>query len=217
MDLSLMKSVESDELPTLIEKASHYGGRLTQPNLEPLQTDILKMEIRPDGRLLIQMTEPVPLEENRGLLIDLNYRDLFFRLNPGQFFIQHNVIYATMPDTARALVKRSAERYLLSRDLLVRSSLQRIEVRERERDLRAEIIDVSSSGLALYFGELREGTLVNNDHVWIKEIHDLRLSEPLFGKVVYVTHERTGIALDQEMPDELLEYLKKLSKTVLSA
>lgn len=216
MDLSIMKSVDTKELPMLLERAAFFGGRLIQPHLEPLQTEIAHIEVRPDGRLLVKMLDSIPLEETRGVLINLNYRDLFFRLNPGQFFIQQDTIYATMPDCARALPQRNSERYVLSSEL-IHTSLQRIEVRERERNLSARIIDVSHSGLALYFGPLEDGTLVFNDHVWIKKVHHIDLSEPLFGKIAYYTPERTGIALDQSMPEELLEHLKKLSRSTLAA
>jgi hypothetical protein len=209
MDLSVMKNLETEEIPKVIAKAALFGGTLVQPNLlTNLSTTITNIEVSHEGKLTIKLSEELSLQEDRPITVDLNYRDMFFRLKAGQYSSQGDTIVSELPKEARALPRRIYERYRPK--VPITTDIRRAEKRDRSSDLVAQIADISLTGLGLQFGELRDGTLIGFDHIWIKEIHGMVLEKPLFGRVIYVSGPRVGIAFDALMPEDVFQTLEKL-------
>lgn len=209
MDLSVMKNLETEEIPKVIEKAALFGGTLNQPNLvNHLSTTITNIEVNHEGKLTIKLSEELYLQEDRPITVDLNYRDMFFRLKAGQYFLHGDTVVSELPKEARALPRRIYERYIPK--MPITADIRRAEKRDRSSDLTAQIADISLTGLGLEFVELREGTLVDFDHIWIREFHGISLEKPLFGRVVYVSGSRVGIAFDSIMSEEIFLSLHSL-------
>ncbi len=209
MDLSVMKNLETEEIPKVIAKAALYGGTLNQPNLvNNLSTTITNIEVNHEGKLTIKLSEELYLQEDRPITIDLNYRDMFFRLKAGQYCTQGDTIVSELPKEARALPRRIYERF--KPKIPIVAEIRRAEKRDRSSDLTARIADISLTGLGLEFTELREGTLVDFDHIWIREIHGINLGKPLFGRIVYVSASRVGVAFDAPMAEEIFLTLQSL-------
>ena len=226
MDLSLMKLLNVNEIPLILEKAAPFGGILTQPNLTTNVSSMIKrMEVCNDGKITIKLFEQITLKDDKPIVINLSYRDCSFKLNAGQYLINVDTIITELPREARALPLRDDERFVLPLNSNINLSLHRVEKRERSSDLDAIIIDFSRFGVGIKFPGLREGTLLKHDHVWIREINGIMLEQPLFGKIVYVSEIkylsssdcRVGISLESPIPEEMFKRLQKKCKMVLTA
>lgn len=211
MDLTLMKALEAEEIPTIIKNAIHFGGKLSQPNVkEEVSSCIKRLELNKDGKLVIELEDELPIQKDRPITIELNYRDLFFRVKANEFSMNQNQVITAMPQEARALPRRECDRFSPPEDKAICASIHRAEKRDRSSHLTGKIVDISQSGLGLNFSELREGTLVQFDHIWIRELNNSPLDKPLFGRIVYVTESKVGIAFDSIIPDERFQELQEL-------
>jgi hypothetical protein len=101
------------------------------------------------------------------------------------------------------------------------SSIYRTEKRGGNCSLEAGLFDFSPKGLGLVLHNVEEGTLQKHDHIWIKSINNIKLENPIFGKVVYLLDQekslRVGVSLDGEIPDEIFKKLQTMSHLVLTA
>lgn len=224
MDQNL-KHIISDEIPSLIEKASLFGGRVVQLNPEiRLESEIKSVKFCQSGTITMELAENIPFEEDRPLSISFSYRNLSYYLTSGQFSIQGNILTTGRPMEARALQVREHERYVLPLDQKIMTSIYRIERRGSVCDLDAQIVDVSENGMGIILHNTNEQAIISNDHIWIKTIHHVTLEQPIFGKVVFVMHRRykngvidirVGISLETAIPGLVFSELKDLCRLVL--
>lgn len=211
MDLTIMKALEVEEIPTIIKNAIHFGGKLSQPNLKEEVSSIIKsIHLNQEGQLVLELQDELPLQKDRPITIELNYRDLFFRVKGHQFKVSHNKIITSIPQEARALPRRECDRYSPPENHIISAAIHRAEKRDRSSHLTGKVVDISQSGLGLDFSELREGTLMQYDHIWIRELNNSPLNKPLFGRIVYVTDSKVGIAFDSLIPDERFQELQEI-------
>jgi hypothetical protein len=229
MDYSQLKPLHEDEVVPVIKRAMCFGGRLQQMGLEIGATAPIKfIEADPNGGIRLELAEEVELELDRPIWISLAYRQLTFRLEPGQFSTQGNAIHASYPKSAKALDNRITDRYVLPQTYHVKCQLRRTEKRSSDSDLLVKIVDLSLSGLGISLSGIsaEEEVLVKNDHVWIQTINQHVLENPIFGRVVYVSERkykdgslelRVGIALNAGLPKGIFDELSDLCLLVLTA
>jgi hypothetical protein len=227
MDLSLLKLIDADEISTIFEKAALFGGKIAQPTLTSnLVTPIKRIDVS-SGTVRIRLFEEAQFENNRPISIKLNYRNLNFNIDPKEYSISDNTIITNIPTEARALEVRPEERYILPYTSKIATALHRIEKRGGSPDLECAIVDVCRKGLGLLISDTTEdAVLLKNDHVWIRSINQVKLSQPIFGRIVYAsprvykdhqTDLKIGISLDAEIPEEVFSELQQMCKLILKA
>lgn len=228
MDLSLMKPLDISEIRTVLEKAALFGGKVAQPTLTSNLTSVIKrMDVDHSGTMSIKLFEEPSIENDRPISIHLNYRNLSFRLNSGEYKISGTTIITSLPKEAKALASRDiSERYILPFNSKIEGSLSRIERRDKSAEIKSHLIDVSKFGLGLHILNTEEGILQKHDHLWIRSINGVQLSRPLFGRIVYVLQReysdktldlRVGVSLDSALPEEIFRELQQMCKLILTA
>lgn len=222
MDLSLFHTIDPQELPKLLCKAVVFGGEIEQPTLSSNRVSPIKtISIDSLNMIKIELYEDFSAEEERHIKIKLNYRKLFFHLTPKQYLVEGSTLITSFPKNARALALREGERYMMPLESHIKSSIYRTEKRGGNCSLEAGLFDFSPKGLGLMLQNVEEGALQKHDHIWIKSINNIKLENPIFGKVVYLLDQakslRVGVSLDDEIPDEIFRQLQMMSHLVLTA
>lgn len=224
MDRS-MRELKLNEIAGILVKAAPFGGKLIQQNpFTTLETVIKRINVDIYGTMNLILEDELNLEMDRPISLSLNYRDLFFYLQPKQYTYKDGVISADAPTGAKALAMRLNERYMMPLDEVISSSLYRIERRGSCCELETNIIDVSQFGLGIIVPNAEEEAILPHDHVWLKALNGIPLEIPIFGRVVYarnrifkdnVTDIKLGLALENKIPDRLFQELKSRSRLVL--
>lgn len=222
MDLSLYHNIDPQELPDLLCKAVLFGGEIEQPTISSNRVSPIKsITIDSMSMMKIELYEEFSAEDERHIKIKLNYRKLFFHLTPKQYLVEGNTLITTFPKTARALALREGERYIMPINSHIMSSIYRTEKRGGNCSLEAGLFDFSPKGLGLVLQNVEEGTLQKHDHIWIKSINNIKLENPIFGRVVYLLNQtkslRVGVSLEGGIPDEIFKQLQMMSHLVLTA
>lgn len=227
MDHSLLKIINSHEIPSLLEKASLFGGKIAQPTpATNIITAIKSINIEDDS-VTIKLFEEVSLEQERPISIKLNYRNVNFQFESRQYSIEGSTIRGKMPTVAKGLVIRDTERYVMPFNSPVFTGIHRVEKRGGCLSLDVSLVDISARGMGILIKNAdEEDMLLKNDHLWIKSIHDQKLEEPIFAKVIYTINRKykdgtleikAGVSLDREIPEDLFRDLQQLCHLVLKA
>jgi hypothetical protein len=233
MDMTNLKEIESRlQIITMIEKASLFGGDIWQtsnPNGRHLSQIIqITNELKYD-KVILRTPNIVQVNPNEPIYVRLNYRNIIFRLYPGDFKVNGDKIYCNYPEEARALEPRSGgDRYVLPFNADLSLSLKRMErsVRETTYDMELRIIDVSERGFGILISGQNRDYFKINDHFWLKAVDQRVLRTPILGSVRYVAPKgyylkrgdvRVGLALSLPLARETLESLKKRCLVILSA
>ncbi len=218
MDMSLFKAIEINEIPQVITRAALYGGVIEQPTISSNRVSLIKeMTVDDAGLLRIELYDDFETEEERHIKIKLKYRRLFFHLMPGQYRAEGKTLVASLPRNARALAMRDTDRYLITKECPITSSIYRTERRGGNCEIKAQLFDVSRQGMAYLIDQMDEEIIIKNDHVWIKTMNETPLEKPLFGRIVYVSGGKMGISLEAPLSDDIFEELQGRSHTVRSA
>jgi hypothetical protein len=226
MDRSLLKTITSSEIPSLLEKASLFGGKINQPTPATNIISPIKSIDIDNGLITIKLFEEIQLEKERPVSISLNYRSVNFQLDSKQYYFEGTTLTGPLPTVAKGLVIRDTERYVLPFNSQTISSLHRIEKRGGTLDVDVTMVDVSARGMGLLIKNAEEEMLLKNDHLWIRTINNVKLSEPIFAKVVYTLNRKykdgtleikAGISLEKEIPEEVFRDLQQLCRLVLKA
>lgn len=227
MDLTLMKPLESHEITQVIEKASLFGGRIAQLGaLHNHQTIITRIEFSNEGKVLFTVPREHNLDSSKPISINLAYRNMIFRANPDKYNIIDDTIICVVPEQAKALDQRLTDRFILPFNSDVPAFLHRIEKRNFSNDIQVKVVDVSKLGLGLYVHGITVGTICKYDHIWIKNINQVTLADPIFGKIQYVFERkfqdnvgdlRIGLSLDKQLPEEIFQELVGKCGLILSA
>jgi hypothetical protein len=226
MDRSLLKTITSSEIPSLLEKASLFGGKINQPTpATNIFSPIKSFEVD-NGLITIKLFDEIELEKERPVSISLNYRSVSFQLDSKQFCLEGTTLTGPLPTVAKGLVIRDTERYVLPFNSQTMSSIYRIEKRGGTLDVDVTMVDISARGMGLLIKNAEEEMLLKNDHIWIRTINNVKLPEPIFAKVVYAINRKykdgtleikAGISLEKEIPEELFRDLQQLCRLVLTA
>lgn len=225
MDLSLMKALDVSEIPPLLQKAKTFGGEVVQATLNSTHSTFIKeMEIDLAGHMRLTLSDAGKIDHSKPISINLNYRDCSFRIEPGLWTMNENILITTLPKSAKALAPRDNQRYMLPLNSKICVALHRVEKRSCHADINAYLIDISQDGIGILLPRAIEDVVLKHDHFWIKEIGHELLPKPIFGRTVYVTPRkyldqsvdlRIGIALTERLPEETFEELQKLCRIVL--
>jgi hypothetical protein len=234
MDTSYLKHlVNRIQIISVIEKASIFGGDLWQSHSvteERILSQIIHInnEIKSD-RVIFRTPSIIEVDPAKPIFIRLNYRNLIFRLEPGEFKVIGDRVSCRYPDQARALEERKGgDRYVLPFSAELSLSLKRMErnMREITHEMELRIIDVSEKGFGILISSANREYLKKNDHFWLKSIDHRLLRAPILGTVCYVAPKgyflkrgdvRVGLSLSLPIARDVLETLKKKSVLVLSA
>lgn len=235
MDMSQLKALESRvQIITVIEKAALFGGDIWQSVPGEKQgrhvSQIIQIitELRSD-RLTLRTPSIVEVNPQLPIFVRLNYRNLIFRLFPGEFKVHGDKISCIYPEEARALEERKGgDRYVLPFNADISLSLKRIErsMRDMTYEMELRIIDVSEKGFGILISSQNKECLKKHDHFWLKAIDHSPLRSPILGSVCYVAPKgyylkrgdvRVGVSLSMPIAQDTLEYLKKKCMMVLSA
>lgn len=234
MDMSNLKSLESRvQIITVIEKAAMFGGDIWQSKPGKVGRHIAHIiqivtELRSD-RVVLRMPSIVEVNPDEHLYIRLNYRNLIFRLRPGDFKVNGDKISCVYPDEARALEERKGgDRYVLPFNSDISLSVKRMErtMREMTYEMELRIIDVSEKGFGILISGANREYFKKNDHFWLKAVDHKVLRTPILGSVCYVAPKgyylkrgdvRVGLSLSIPLAQETFEYLKKKCLIVMSA
>lgn len=235
MDMSRLKHMSSRvQIITVIEKASLFGGDIWQSDPKSSTgrhlSQIIQIvnELKSD-RLILRTPSIVQVKPEHPIYIRLNYRNLIFRLMPGEFKVHGDKISCLYPKEARALEERQGgDRYVLPFNADISLSLKRMErtVKEITYEMELRIMDVSNKGFGILISGHNREYLKKNDHFWLKAVDHMPLREPIIGSVCYVAPKgyylkrgdvRVGLCLSVPLAKETLEYLKKQCLLVLTA
>lgn len=235
MDMSQYLALNSRaQIITLIEKGALYGGDIWQGKAEGKQGNYLSqiIQIHYDIRLdkvILRTPSIVQPETQETMFIRLNYRNIIFRLYPGEFKVIGDKIICSIPDEARALEERKGgDRYVLPFSSEISLSLKRMErnFREMTYEMEMRIIDVSEKGFGIMISSQNRQYFMRNDHFWLRAVDHQVLRTPVLGCVKYVAPKgyylkrgdvRVGLSLSLPLEKELFEYLKRKSFLILSA
>lgn len=219
-------AVPSHEIPSIIEKAALFGGKIAQPSsTQNPSTNILRLDIDSSGFLLIKFPEDIVFERNRPVAIRLNYRNMTFSLSSQDYSIEGQTLIGQIPKEARALQIRDTDRYVFPFDTNVQAFIHRVEKRAGSLDTTIKLIDVSEKGLGILLSDVEEDTLIAHDHIWLHSINGIKLEQPIFGRVIYSivrkfrdsSDLKCGISLEQPIPEEIFSELKAKCLLVLKA
>lgn len=226
MDRSLLKTISSSEIPSLLEKASLFGGKINQPTpVTTIVSPIKSIDIE-NGLITIKLFEEITLENERPVSINLNYRSVNFQLDSKQYCLQGTTLTGPVPTVAKGLVIRDTERYVLPFNSQTMTSIHRIEKRGGTLSVDVTMMDVSARGMGILIKNAEEDMLLKNDHIWIRTINNVKLETPIFAKVVYTINRKykdgtleikAGISLEKQIPEELFRDLQLLCRLVLTA
>ena len=234
MDMSYLMQIESKvQIITVIDKASLFGGDIWQSHHETNERFVSQIiqihnEIKFD-KVIFRTPSIVQVNPELPIFIRLNYRNLIFRLMPGEFKVSGDKISCHYPNEARALEERKGgDRYVLPFHSEMSLSLKRIErsMREMTYEMQLRIIDVSERGFGILISSANREYLRKNDHFWLKSIDQKHLRTPILGKVCYVAPKgyylkrgdvRVGLSLSLPLVQDIFENLKKKCCIVLSA
>lgn len=235
MELSEFLQLENRaHIISVIERASLFGGDLWQSEVESnmgrhlYQIIQIQHDTKSD-KLFFRLPTIIKLSPDQTLFIKLNYRNIIFRLYPGQFKVHGDKISCSYPSQARAFEERKGgDRFVLPYSADLSHSLKKIErkIREITYEIEIRIIDVSEKGFGVLISGANRDYLKKNDHFWLKAVDHRSLRSPILGSVKYVASKgyylkrgdvRVGLALSAPLAKETLELLKKKSIIVLSA
>ena len=220
-----MKPLTAFEIPAVLERASLFGGKVSQPfDNKTVSSPIRKIEADKNGLLVFTFHGESEIASGKPLCVRLNYRDIYFQFDSTEFSVNGTQVVSPFPREVRALEPRDYERYVLPLNSQIQASVYRTEKRGGNLETHASVLDVSRTGLGLLLRNTEEQMLLANDHLWIRHINGMTLEKPLFGRVVY-THNRVykdgpmdikaGISLDTAIPEEVIEGLQQISTLVL--
>jgi hypothetical protein len=217
MDLSLLKPLPPEEIPRVLSKALCFGGKIKQSGPEQDHICLIKsMDFTPTGKLNIELLESEQFDPDRSLTINLAYRNVSFRLEPGQYQCSRQQLTLDLPARVHALEGRHTDRHILPQSMAVTGRLRRAEKRGLANELEMKIVDLSLSGLGIQLIGYEEEALLKHDHIWIKSIGPHQLPRPIFGRVIYVARRnfkdqqfeyRAGISLEGPLPLEIYQQL----------
>lgn len=219
---------------SVIEKASLFGGDLWQSEAGSVKGRHLSqiIQIQNDlksDKVFFRLPSIIQISPDQTLFVRLNYRNIIFRLFPGQFKVHGDKISCLYPQEARALEERKGgDRFVLPFSSDISLSLKRIErtMREVTYEMELRIIDVSEKGFGILISGANRDYLKKNDHFWLRAVDHRSLRSPILGSVKYVAPKgyylkrgdvRVGLALSAPLAKETLDLLKKKSIIVLSA
>lgn len=234
MDMSYLKPIDTKvQIITVIDKAAMFGGDIWQSHQETDERFVSQIiqihnEIKYD-KVIFRTPSIVQINPDMPIFIRLNYRNLIFRLLPGEFKVNGDKISCHYPHEARALEERKGgDRYVLPFSSEMSLSLKRMErsTREMTYEMQLRIIDVSERGFGILISSANREYLRKNDHFWLKTIDQKNLRTPILGKVCYVAPKgyylkrgdvRVGLSLSLPLAQDIFENLKKKCCIVLSA
>jgi hypothetical protein len=235
MDMSNLKQLESRvQIITLIEKAELFGGDMWQSSSTSKNgrhiSQIIQIsnELKSD-RVILRTPSIVQVNPDQPIYIRLNYRNIIFRLKPGDFKVSGDKISCRYPTEARALEERAGgTRYVLPFNADISLSLKRMErtMREMTYEMELRIIDVSRRGFGILISGHNREYLKKNDHFWLYAVDQKQLRTPILGSVCYVAPKgyylkrgdvRVGLSLSIPLSRETLEHLKKQCMVSLAA
>lgn len=230
MDISKLKHLKRAQIISAIEKGAAFGGDVWQTAKDGrriFQLISIEANLMMDT-FVFKTLDMVGLDPNAPIFIRLCYRNIIFRLNPGQYKISGDKLVCEYPNEARALEPRLGERYVLPITSDMSLSLKKAErnIRGMGFDIEVKIIDVSESGFGILISGVNKDFLKKHDHFWIKAIDHKNLHDEIFGTVTYVAPKgyflkrgdvRVGLSLKKPLSHEVLEYLKSKCSLILGA
>lgn len=235
MDTSLLYPIQSRaQIITLIERASLFGGDIWQAHPDCHQGKLVSQVIQiqndlKSDRVILRTPSIVQFTPDLPLFVKLNYRNIIFRLLPGDFKVIGDKITSHYPEEAKAMPERKGgDRYVLPFQSETSLSLKRIErtMREMTYEMELRIVDVSEKGFGILISSHNREYLRQNDHFWLKSVDHTSLRSPILGSVCYVRPKgyylkrgdvRVGLSLAVPLSQETFEALKKKSLLVLAS
>lgn len=233
MDMSELKNIDNRiQIISVIEKAILFGGDVWQAHpghdgRYVSQIIQIYIDMKCD-KVIFRTPTNLEIDPSRAIFVRLSYRNLIFRLMPGEFKVMGDKLICQYPREARALEERKGERYVLPFSSDISLSLKRMEksVRELTYEMELRIIDVSERGFGILISSFNRDYLKKHDHFWLKSIDQKPLRHQILGTVCYVAPKgyylkrgdvRVGLSLNMALSQDTYEYLKKKCHIVLSA
>ena len=235
MDMLQLRPIQSRvQIITLIEKASFFGGDIWQSDPYSPQGKLVSHIIQilndlKSDKVILRTPSIVQFDPDKPIYVKLNYRNIIFRLMPGEFKVNGDKITGLYPDEAKAMAERpGGDRYVLPFQSETSLSLKRIErtMKEMTYEMELRIVDVSEKGFGILISAHNRECLRQNDHFWLKSIDHSALRSPILGSVCYVRPKgyylkrgdvRVGLSLAMPLSQETFESLKKKSLIILSS
>jgi hypothetical protein len=233
MEIYQLKGIESQiQMISLVDRASFFGGDIWQRSPdEKLGRHVSQIiEISPDlilDSFIVRSHVPFAIDLNLPVFVRLNYRNLIFKLFPGQFKVSGNRMSCLYPQEAYALEERQGgDRYVLPLSSDISLSLKRIErsIKDLTYEIELRIIDVSQRGFGISISAQNKDFLKKDDHFWLNSINHTLLPNPIWGTVCYVAPKgynlkrgdvRVGVTLSRPLASDVLESLKRRSRIIL--
>lgn len=231
MDVENLITLEKrTHIISAIENATRFGGEIWQSDYagrEVLQIIQMHIDVKYD-KIILRTNGLLSFQPHLPVFIRLRYRNLIFKLEPGQYKIISDKIICDYPTEAMGLKERVNERYVLPFNSDISLSIKRKirNLRETVFELEVRIMDVSEFGFGLMISGVNRDLINEMDSCWIRAIDHKCLTYPISGKITYVAPKgyylkkgevRIGMALQTALNKEMFEYLKRNSRLVLTA
>ena len=231
MDVPCLKELESRlEIIAAIEKGGPFGGEVWQSRIGPQERIISRVSQIYSERNLERVVLRTPctskMDVTKPLFVRLNYRNLIFRILPGEFKVLDDKISCFFPREARALEERKGgDRYVLPLKADLSLSLKRLErtMREVNHEIELRILDVSTRGFGVSLSASNRDFFKKSDRFWLSSIDQKILRTPVLGSVCYVAPKgshgdtRLGLSLSLPIDPDIFESLKRKCLSVLTA
>lgn len=216
--------LDSHEIPSVIQKASVFGGKIAQPSSTANASSLItRLDVDTCGVMFIRLMNEVQIEKKRPISIRLNYRNLSFSLDSEDYTVEGQTLIGQIPTKAKAIAIRDTERYIFPLDKKISGFVHRVENRGGNLDAEVMLIDVSRNGIGLLLPDCEKDAIVANDHIWLRSINGVSLETPIFGRIVYAFERKfkdtvdlkCGVSLENSLPEEVFLALQQQCRLVL--
>ena len=171
MDMGLLKHLDNRvQIINLIEKATLFGGDIWQthtPKEGRQLSQIIQIQLdAKQDKIILRTPSVVEMNPKEPIFVRLAYRNLIFRMVPGEFKVNGDKISCNYPREGRALEERKNERYVLPFASDISISLKRIErtYKDTTYDMELRVIDVSERGFGILISGQNRDYFKKGDH-----------------------------------------------------
>lgn len=172
---------------------------------------INKLEVLSDA-LIFKTRLPFDFDPNFPIFIKINYRNLIFKLSPGEYRVNHNQLSCSYPKEAKALESRAKPRTKLPKKNTLTVTLRTLS-NESVLDLKVHLEDVSEIGICIRTSSLNgEFFRKNTFFKMIQVCHENQMEEAVFNvrHIFYRADKSTaciGLSADQKLSDRFFEII----------
>lgn len=206
---------QKDEIFKMVQKAPvlHLGEVWQTLPFKREVYSIVKMEVLSDA-MVFQSTLPFEFDKDFPIFIRINYKNLIFKLMPGEFKSFRNQLSCAYPKEAKALEMRNAERVKLPKKTHLTVTLRSLSS-DSALDVKVSLENVSEKGLGIKSINLNTEFFQRNTSFKIFKLCGRELNEEAALTVRHLTEKDNkafigvGLAADVAFSERFFEILRE--------